>query len=120
MARMARSRCRSELQGRIDTVKLNMAEPIVREFRQILLWPVQLIAANDRQPVRKDWEALQQTEHSSWKKVRDELAGDAHLFQERGYREFVTFLPYVQRFLYGDELGRGSGAYGESPMQVYR
>ena len=44
-----------------------------------------------------------------------------HAFQERHYREFVSFLPHVQRFLYGDAPGpvRGLGN-GDAPLRVYR
>ena len=41
-------------------------------------------------------------------------------FHERHYNEFVTFLPYVQRFLYGDgRAQRDAGAAG-SPMRLFR
>ena len=41
--------------------------------------------------------------------------------EERHYREFVTFLPYVQRLIYGEGAKRRSmAAYGESPIKVYR
>ncbi len=94
---------------------------MVRTFRQILLWPVQLMPVNERVPIRKHWEFLQRTEGHPWKEIDDEFTGDPRLFQERHYHEFVSFLPYVQRFLYGDELGRGRvGGYGESPMRVFR
>ena len=50
----------------------------------------------------------------------DEYTGDAEDFHERHYNEFVTFLPYVQRFLYGDgRAQRDAGASG-SPMRVFR
>jgi phage terminase large subunit len=46
---------------------------------------------------------------SPWCEVVDEYTGDASgHFQERHYNEFVTFLPYVQRFLYG-EFGQLKG-----------
>jgi hypothetical protein len=55
------------------------------------------------------------------KEVDDEFCADPEAFQERHYREFVTFLPYVQRLLYGEGAKRRSiSAYGESPMKVYR
>lgn len=40
-------------------------------------------------------------------------------YQERHYREFVAFLPHVQRFLYG-ERSKSSTSYGESPLRIYR
>ena len=42
-------------------------------------------------------------------------------FQERHYSEFVTFLPYVRRFLYGEGPSRGGAVKGaESPLRVFR
>jgi len=95
--------------------------PQVRQFRQILLWPVQLLSPGDGTHIQKHWELLERAGEHPWKEVDDEFTGDPRQFQERHYHEFVTFLPYVQRFLYGDELGgrRGKG-YGDSPMKVYR
>ena len=47
--------------------------------------------------------------------------GDPQNFQERHYKEFITFLPYVQRFLYGEGTGReGPAGYGKSPIRVLR
>ena len=55
-----------------------------------------------------------------WREVDDEF-GDPAEFQSRHYNEFVTFLPPVQRFLYGQGIGRSvSKVYGESPIRVMR
>ena len=94
--------------------------PIVRQFRQILLWPVQLVA-NDGATIRDHWDTLVSSNGGRWKEVDDEFTGDHAAFQERHYHEFVSFLPYVQRFLYGGQLGRArTDGYGESPMRVFR
>lgn len=56
-----------------------------------------------------------------WHEVEDEFTGDPRDFQERHYREFVTFLPHAQRFLFGQ--GRSSASargYGDAPMRVFR
>jgi hypothetical protein len=64
-----------------------------------------------------------------WHEVLDEFTGDPAQFQERHYNEFVTFLPYVQRFLYGEgrrRHGHHQGTHrdehgpGSSPMRVFR
>ena len=101
------------------------ATPIARHFRQILLWPLQLIPLSTAaKPSQHHWEALARPGSTPvWREVLDEFTGDPSEFQERHYREFVTFLPHVQRFLYGQ--GRSSTTssamgYGESPMRVYR
>ncbi|MDS4069305.1 MAG: CorA family divalent cation transporter [Candidatus Competibacter sp.] len=98
------------------------ASPMVRHFRQILLWPLQVMHARVREPhISKYWEFLEsQGERCPWREVVDEF-GDPDDFQERHYKEFITFLPYVQRFLYGEGMGReGLAGYGKSPIRVYR
>ena len=45
--------------------------------------------------------------------MADEFTGDPGEFKERHYGEFVTFLPYVQRFLYGEVRARARGAEGD-------
>jgi len=104
------------------------AELAVRHFRQILLWPLRLMpaprpagaaAARHRTP----WQILRDLgDASPWREVVDEYTGDTSRFHERHYNEFVSFLPYVQRFLYGDGRG-GRGADGrdaDAPMRVFR
>ena len=96
----------------------------VRHLRQILLWPLRLMRSGSAaQPHRTPWQILRDLgEASPWREVVDEYTGDTARFHERHYNEFVTFLPYVQRFLYGDGRG-GRGASGrdaDAPMRVFR
>ena len=94
-------------------------QPTVRHLRQILLWPLRLMplpAKDTRQP----WQILRELPNSPWQEVADEFTGDASKFHERHYNEFVTFLPYVQRFLYGEGRARRSSGGGDSPMRVFR
>lgn len=91
---------------------------VVRHFRQILLWPLQLMPVAGREQIQRHWEQLGAT-HTPWRAVEDEFTGDPALFQPRHYSEFVTFLPSVQRFLYG-EGGRNGDGYGGSPIRVFR
>jgi hypothetical protein len=96
--------------------------PLVRHFRQILLWPLRVIPSpTEETHFSKYWELLETLgERCPWKEVADEF-GDPADFQERHYKEFVTFLPYVQRFLYGEGAGRKGGTgYGKSPIRVFR
>ncbi|MTD93711.1 hypothetical protein GIW81_05105 [Hyphomicrobium sp. xq] len=93
----------------------------VRHFRQIVLWPIQLISgkANGK---RDSADALfERLGGGNWELVDDEFGVEADAFQERHYREFVSFLPHVQRFLYGDAPGslRRLGK-GDAPLRVYR
>ena len=94
---------------------------LVQHLRQILLWPLRLVALRRGDDVqRRPWELLgADTPASPWKRVFDEYSGARERFQERHYNEFVTFLPYVQQFLYGEGRGR-HGEASESSMHVYR
>jgi hypothetical protein len=79
---------------------------VVRHFRQIVLWPFQLMPVRTGQ-VQRHWEVLEGLgSDCPWSEVADEFCEDPREFQERHYREFVTFLPYTQRFLYGSSVGQ--------------
>ena len=92
----------------------------VRHFRQILVWPLQLMSQGEHRAVDEALKRFDRADATNpWREVVDELTDDPSQFQERHYSEFVTFLPFVQRFLYG-EL-KASGQIGcESPMRVFR
>lgn len=91
----------------------------VRHFRQILVWPLQLMPLDPAEPLRNHWDVLlDESPSNPWDEVQDEFASPAD-FQERHYNEFVAFLPYVQRMLYGEGKGCGN-VPGESPMRVFR
>lgn len=94
----------------------------VKHFRQILVWPLRLVPAKGHSDDSiVPWQILNNMgEDSPWREVVDEYTGAAGSFQDRHYNEFVSFLPYVQRFLYGEgRFGRASGG-SESPMRVFR
>jgi ABC-type multidrug transport system fused ATPase/permease subunit len=97
-------------------------EKRVRHFRQILLWPLQLMPIRADAQVQKHWEVLEQDrEDNPWHEVLDEFTGDPAQFKERHYNEFVTFLPHVQRFIYGESRRAGQDEQrGASPMRVFR
>jgi hypothetical protein len=98
----------------------------VRHFRQILLWPLQLMPIRVGSQIQKHWEVLEEeSADNPWREVRDEFTEHGGQFQVRHYNEFVTFLPYVQRFLYGESrvrraTGDATGDPGASPMRVFR
>ncbi len=102
----------------------------VRHLRQVLLWPLRLVsegAHDDSEHLRAPWQLLRAMGQerggaSPWREHFDEYNGGAGGFHERHYNEFVTFLPYVQRFLYGEgRVRRDSGdASTGSPMRVFR
>ena len=96
----------------------------VRHFRQIVLWPLQLIPLRDDVQIHRHWDFLAQLGPSNpWHEVRDEFTGNPCDFQERHYAEFVNFLPHVQRVLYGEGKGvtdRANAPACESPIRVFR
>ena len=122
--------------------------PVVRHLRQALLWPLRLLhgpgdgegaasgtaasaagsaaggaaAIDDGHSLRRPWRLLQAAADSPWREQFDEYTGGADGFHERHYNEFVTFLPYVQRFLYGQgrRQREGDAASAGSPMRVFR
>ena len=82
----------------------------IRHLRQNLLWPVHLLPLPEGASLQHHWEHLAKpSDHNPWREVDDEF-GDPAEFQERHYNEFVTFLPPVQRFLYGQGVGQGGQA----------
>jgi hypothetical protein len=97
---------------------------VVRQFRQILIWPLQLMPLKEDAKVRTHWELLERLQDAKapvWTALTDEFPDDPAAFQERHYREFVTFLPHAQRFLYGERASRtGRISYGDSPIKIYR
>jgi hypothetical protein len=96
-------------------------EKRVKHLRQILLWPVYLLPLDEDAPIQDHWEHLATPgPDNPWREIDDEF-GDPGEFQVRHYNEFVTFLPPVQRFLYGQGLGRVvRKVYGESPIKTMR
>ena len=118
------------------------APPLVKHFRQVLLWPLRLMALATKKGSddgvegtshARPWEVLRELSlegrpggASPWREVVDEYTGSADQFHERHYNEFVTFLPYVQRFLYGegrmsrDGMASGDSDESSSPMRVFR
>ncbi|MFA5941536.1 MAG: hypothetical protein WC809_19480 [Sinimarinibacterium sp.] len=95
-------------------------ERVVRHFRQILIWPLQLMPLREDAQIQNHWELLEQpSPDNPWREVADEFTDDPHAFQERHYSEFVTFLPFVQRMLYGEGKGRTTTP-GESPIRMFR
>lgn len=96
--------------------------PVARHFRQILMWPLRLMPLRSGDQVQRHPQALAAiTDGNPWREQRDEFTGSPADFHERHYREFVTFLPHVQRFLYGQgRLSSTQPGYGESPIRVFR
>jgi hypothetical protein len=105
-------------QPRFDLAK--PASPIVRHFRQIVIWPLQLSFSGGGDPAGSSAQ-FERLGEKAWMLVEDEFGSRNQPLDERHYREFVSFLPHVQRFLYGDAPGpvRNLG-YGDAPLRIYR
>ena len=98
-------------------------EPVVKHFRLALLWPLRLLTAKGALgPQQHPWQVLRDLgEASPWREVEHDLEVEGSVFQERHYNEFVTFLPYVQQFLYGEgRAQRGDSADAGPAMRVFR
>jgi hypothetical protein len=94
---------------------------LVRHFRQILIWPLQLQPIRIGAQIQEPWEVLKQAgADNPWSEFRDEFNCDPAQFQQRHYSEFVTFLPYVRSFLYGEGKTASTLAAVESPIRVFR
>ncbi|WP_210206799.1 CorA family divalent cation transporter [Rhodoplanes serenus] len=98
---------------------------VVRQFRQIVTWPLQLMPLKEGAQIQNHWELLTEIDDPlvgrPWAELKDEFPVDPAGFQERHYREFVGFLPRAQRFLYGERASRsGRTSYGDSPIRIYR
>jgi len=94
----------------------------VRHFREVLFWPVQLMPLANAKP---QWELLEQGgDDNPWRRLKDRFKTDELDFEERHYKEFVTFLPYVQRFIYGESHRHASHAadnpLGKSAIKIFR
>jgi len=101
--------------------------PHVQQLRLALLWPLRLMQGDSDQasgPELAPWQVLRDLgERSPWRELFDEYTGDAEGFHERHYNEFVSFLPYVQRFLYGHgraQRGQHDAGASGSPMRIFR
>jgi len=99
-------------------------QPLVRLFHASLVWPLQLEPLFVKGIKERHWEAFERDpQRQPWCRIDDEFTDDPSQFKERHYREFVSFLPYVQRFLYGEgqsSLAGSQAPTGNSPMHVFR
>ena len=77
------------------------SQPAVQHFRQIVLWPLQIMHDQGVRRIKPE-RLLQSLAPGLWERVEDEFGNKDEPLHERHYREFVSFLPHVQRFLYGD------------------
>ncbi len=94
-------------------------EPSVEHFRLALLWPLRLLPAPGA--VGPPWQVLRDLgDASPWREVDHDYEREGDTFQERHYSEFVTFLPYVQQFLYGEGRTESNDDDAGPSMRVFR
>lgn len=97
----------------------------VRHFREVLFWPIQLEPLADGANAKHHWELLEHGgENNSWRRLQDRFQSSELQFEERHYKEFVTFLPYVQRFIYGESHSNvaheADDPLGKSAIKIFR
>lgn len=99
-------------------------DPLVRHFRQVLVWPLQLLPVeDDPDAVIRPWQHLDVCPGPNpWVPYHHETGGGPDDYHERHYLEFAQFLPHVQRFLYGEgrEGDEPSAAAAASPIHAFR
>lgn len=99
--------------------------PCVRQYRQSLLWPLRLVPPRGQEEagaaLRRPWQVITASLAAGavnpWQAVANGFSPSGQDFQERHYHEFVTFLPFVQRFLFGEVDAHGQP---DAAMQVLR
>lgn len=96
----------NQSEARSNALSASAGQQCVKHFRQIVLWPVNLMPFKGQSGVQDYWTHISAAPNNPWCEVEDEFTGDPKDFQERHYNEFVAFLPPVQRFLYGQSLGQ--------------
>lgn len=101
----------------------NGKDKLVKLFHGSLVWPLRLEPLVAEGTEGRHWEVFEALRGQPWHRIDDEFTADPSQFKERHYREFVAFLPYVQRFLYGE--GRSARLNpddppGDSPVHVFR
>jgi membrane protein YqaA with SNARE-associated domain len=98
----------------------NMQTTNLTEFRQTLLWPVQLMPDSEQTKIQRPWDVLKNIPDTPWREIADEFSMATQALSEVRYQEFVTFMPFAQRFLYGEgKHGGEAGGYGESPIHIF-
>jgi hypothetical protein len=70
---------------------LSQPDQVVRHFRDVLVWPVQIRPGFSGENVARIHHLM--TADGQWAPIDDEFTTDPADFQERHYKEFVAFLP---------------------------
>ena len=92
---------------------------IVNHFREFVLWPLHVVPLRAGKGA-EDCGVLFECAigKGPWRRL-DIFAADSE-FHERHYREFISFLPTAQRFLYGDAPAPAKPLKpGDIPMKIF-
>jgi hypothetical protein len=107
--------------GALDGPQTPPANRIVRHLRQIVLWPFQILSAHAGNGVEGCESLFEKAAAGGpWRPLHDVFAGEDGELQERHYREFISFLPHAQRFLYGEAARTRPQRPDDIPMKVYK
>ena len=102
-------------------MRVAQSDTTVATLRQILFWPFQLMPLPWGAKSHEQWTLLEQAgADCPWKPEPEAFTPDVTQFRERHYIEFITFLPYVQRLLYGETDEKRTLLRGRSPIRVFR
>jgi hypothetical protein len=114
--------CECDLCDDCETPVVAPAHTVIKQFRQIVFWPLQLVSCEKVECALNSFAAeVEGLEGSQWRPHGDTFDPAGEGFTERHYREFISFLPHMQRFLYGDSR-RSDAAPSTSDisMRVYQ
>lgn len=102
-------------------MRVAQSDTTVATLRQILFWPFQLMPLPWGAKSHEQWTLLEKAgADCPWKPEPEAFTPDVTQFRERHYIEFITFLPYVQRLLYGETDEQRTLLRGRSPIRVFR
>lgn len=104
---------------------MTLSAPIVDHVRTVLLWPLQIRPGFFGENVEVIRTLLEYEGPHQWVNLESsDFTPNPADFQERHYKEFITFQPAVQRFLYGEGRSRKSRSADDpalpASVEVYR
>jgi hypothetical protein len=106
------------MEGRAGKSAVAATDITVREFRQVLVWPIELLPSFDGTGVGHCERLLA---GDQWREVSAGQAMRHEGARQRIYTEFAAFMPDAQRLLFGEGDTRLGGGFQESsPRRVFR
>jgi hypothetical protein len=103
--------------------EIKAADQRVSHFRQILMWPLQLMPLPADAPIDSHSQLLEAASMPTIRGMNSSTSSPATPVNSTSATTASSspFLPYVQRFLYGEGGGQKAIArYGESPIRIFR